>query len=529
MKLRWYPMEKKILIERTTDTSPLSYSNESKRNPNALGHLAGIGAEFNKPTRNGRRYPVELWRNVMNSDDFKEGMETHTIFAETDHPSEASGRIDTSIKEVAAVLTDMEIRENEGILWVEFDILDTPQGRILKNLVDYGCLLGTSSRGLGDEIERNGETIIDPDTYSYFGHDIVVMPAVKAARQYATESAERTSMVESFNKEIENATSASELNAIKKIAEATELPDLASITEAINIKLESFENNGDNISSKLEDDLGAISQENERLKSELEKLKSRLSANNIRLSETKSLLKKSRESAGSLRKNLQESMKQVADLQSEIFDSAEQMESLTKTYESNRKNYLRKINRINDKCHEVMEELHRASDRSSKIKNHYEEESARVASDHENEIASLEAKYTSEISRLTERNSQLESQIKDLTSGKKLVETRAKSESDAMKRKIESNAKYIKDLTDSYAKARCAQEGISVTALMDVLPEKYDKDMVDKKVFELSDRKRRMRNLPFSTEPVTARLEEDLVKMSDEDRQTWEILNKTFK
>ena len=63
-------------------------------------------------------------------------LETKTIFGETDHPSDESGRIDTSIKEVAIVLTDYQIDRDSGYVNVQFDILDTPQGNILKSLLD---------------------------------------------------------------------------------------------------------------------------------------------------------------------------------------------------------------------------------------------------------------------------------------------------------------------------------------------------------------------------------------------------------
>ena len=303
-----------ILNERLN--SILEYSNKpSSKNPNAIGHLAGIGAEFNAPTRNGRRYPIELWKNVMASDDFKEAMSTHCLFAENDHPAE---RVETSIKEASGVMTKMEIREDKGILWCEFDILDTPSGRVLKTLLDYGSQIGVSSRGLGDEIERDGEMIIDPDTYVYYGHDFVLTPAVKSARPKVVES-KRVSLIESFNKEIETANTIDEIKAIERVVKT--MPELDSLTESINNKLKSMTDE-DNILSKLESDLGKISEENVSLMEEIDALREKLSANNIRLHEIKGINRDYKDTNKALRKQLMSSMSYTRTLESSLYESA---------------------------------------------------------------------------------------------------------------------------------------------------------------------------------------------------------------
>ena len=121
-------MAKTLLIENLKTC--LEYSNKTK-NPHALGHLAGIGGDLRNPTRNGRLYEAKLWNNVMASEDFKEQMDAHMIFGENDHPSD---RVEPMIDNASVTLTNMEVRENEGILWVEFDILPTEKGEILNAL-----------------------------------------------------------------------------------------------------------------------------------------------------------------------------------------------------------------------------------------------------------------------------------------------------------------------------------------------------------------------------------------------------------
>ena len=222
--------KRKCLVERfNIDT--LNYIAESKveNGKHYLGTLVGPAAEFIKPTRNGRKYTLKLWKNVEASEDFKEGMETLTILGETDHPDD---RLETKIKEVAIVMRKFEIREQEGIVWCEFDILDIPNGRILKELLDYGCKIGVSSRGSGEEIVENNETIIDPDTYFFICFDAVITPAVAKARPEVLEGCEKVDtnksslLVESIQKEISDATTTQELESIKSIISATGLPEL---------------------------------------------------------------------------------------------------------------------------------------------------------------------------------------------------------------------------------------------------------------------------------------------------------------
>ena len=255
-------MGKTVLIERTAALKYIKESGQRADGKHYLGKLAGIGADFTRPTRNGRKYPLELWRNVEQSDDFKEGMSTLTIFGEADHPET---RIDTSIKEIAIVLTKFEIREMEGIVYTEFDILDTPNGRILKELLDYGSQIGVSSRGLGDEIERDGETIVDPETYVFYGFDAVV-----SARPAVVESTNK--LKDFMEQEIENATCVSELRSLQKIAESVRIPK--SVTEKIDEKIETL--GGDNISPLFESEIEKLVQENEELQRKLK------AADNIR-------------------------------------------------------------------------------------------------------------------------------------------------------------------------------------------------------------------------------------------------------
>ena len=63
-------------------------------------------------------------------------------------------REETDMSKVCACIPEA-LKIINGDLWACVDILDTPNGRILKTLCDYGFIPGISSRGSGDVMENN--------------------------------------------------------------------------------------------------------------------------------------------------------------------------------------------------------------------------------------------------------------------------------------------------------------------------------------------------------------------------------------
>lgn len=503
-----------VLTERT---APLQYVKESGTNAEGktyLGKLAGIGADFTKPTRNGRRYPLELWKNVLNSDDFKEGMATHTIFGENDHPEE---RIDTSIKEISIVLTECEIREAEGIVYVEFDILDTPQGRILKSLLDYGSQIGVSSRGLGDEKVVGGETIIDPDTYQFFAWDAVVMPAVITARPKVIESVSKSNLTEQFHKEISAATTKAELESIQRIAENTKLPELDSIKESINIKLEDLE--GKNISAKLEDELGNLAKENEDLKSEIESLKAKLSAKDIRLTEVKDLLKQVKETSRDLSKQLQDSKRSEAYYQDQIFDSAAHTNQICEDYDNHISNLRHKLS---ESKHNIAK-LEKTNAQLVESNNEIIAKSKRLKAKYENKLSEMQIENDKLVAQLNESTDK----INNISEDKKLVESNTKSNMRKMQEKLDMANKTCQQVIAKYLENKCSQYNITKEAVIAKLPQSYTTEDIDKVVSELAAKQDRINKLPIAVPKRASIKLSEVRKYSEEDAQTMRMIEAT--
>ena len=220
---------------------------ENSKDKPVIGKIAGYGANCNEKTRNDRKYILRLWRNVEADPLFQEGLENRTIIGELDHPEE---RIDYALKEGAVVLTDFKI-ENDGKVYTQFDILNTLPGRMVKTYFDAGCKLGVSSRGLGEEIIVDGETIIDPDTYQFYCFDVVAFPALKSARMELIESTstKHIQLVNSIKKEIKNSKTLNEVLYIEQTAKDTNLY-LDEIRESIEIKKEELDEEEKNKETK---------------------------------------------------------------------------------------------------------------------------------------------------------------------------------------------------------------------------------------------------------------------------------------
>ena len=225
-----------VLIE--TRLNALKLNEDAKPRKGCLGRLEGICADFKNPTRNGRLYPLQLWKNVFNDPIFKESLESKTLLGELDHPED---RLEVLAGEACIVMTDYRIDEDEGVVYAGFDILDTPRGKILKTLLDYGCVMGVSSRGQGDISNTSNGEVVDADTYDFACFDVVTTPAVEKARQNVVESVKKTKcFVESIKQQISEAETIGDLNAIKRVVNLTQSAESDSLLESIQNKCDSI-------------------------------------------------------------------------------------------------------------------------------------------------------------------------------------------------------------------------------------------------------------------------------------------------
>lgn len=244
-----------VLIETRMNSLKLTESKTTKKG--CIGRLEGVCADFKSPTRNGRLYPLDLWKKVFADPLFKESLENKTLYGELDHPED---RFEPLITEACVVMTDYKIDEDAGVIYGGFDILDTPKGRILKTVLDYGSVVGVSSRGQGDIIESADGEKVDEDSYEFACFDVVSTPAVEKARQKVTESIKRInkqSFTESVKNQISEADSVADLNIIRSVVRTSKLEDsdMDSLIESIEDKCKSLQTAGETISEKVESEI----------------------------------------------------------------------------------------------------------------------------------------------------------------------------------------------------------------------------------------------------------------------------------
>ena len=164
---------------------PLSQEEMTARH--ILGRLYGPIATCVESTRNGRLYNKPLWEKALEDDIFLEKVATKALFLELGHPAD---REETDMKQACACIPEVPKIVGDD-LYAYVDILDTPNGRLLKTLVDYGFVPGISSRGSGDVMDNNQ---VDPETFFLETWDIVQLPAVKKARLNVYESLDSNSV-----------------------------------------------------------------------------------------------------------------------------------------------------------------------------------------------------------------------------------------------------------------------------------------------------------------------------------------------
>lgn len=197
-------MNKNVLVEQINS----SFQILTDKPANVLKRIKGVVSD-NKSNRNGRVYPMSLWQNVVNSDYVKEMINNHSLFGEADHPET---RLEISLQNVSHAINDLWI-EGDKVLAV-IDILPTPMGKIISELLDYGTNIGISSRGAGTVLRDNS---VDPDDYQFVTFDFVARPSCEAARLNTilesasieaknTKDDEINSLLESYKSELNEST-----------------------------------------------------------------------------------------------------------------------------------------------------------------------------------------------------------------------------------------------------------------------------------------------------------------------------------
>ena len=160
----------KLITETIEDVQILTEENNGKKDYK----IKGVFMQADIKNRNGRIYPVEtLAREVKRYT--KEFIEKKRAFGELGHPDGPT----VNLERVSHMITSLK---PEGKNFIgEAKVMDTPYGKIVKNLIDEGAVLGVSSRGMGSIQQTGGRNLVGKDFYLATAADIVADPSAPDA------------------------------------------------------------------------------------------------------------------------------------------------------------------------------------------------------------------------------------------------------------------------------------------------------------------------------------------------------------
>ena len=136
--------------------------------------IKGTFLQADVKNRNGRIYPMAILEKEVNRYN-KEFIQKKRAFGELGHPDGPT----VNLERVSHMITDLY---PDGKNFVgEAKVMDTPYGKIVKNLIDEGAKLGVSSRGMGSLEPKSGAQVVKNDFYLATAADIVADPSAPGA------------------------------------------------------------------------------------------------------------------------------------------------------------------------------------------------------------------------------------------------------------------------------------------------------------------------------------------------------------
>lgn len=161
----------KLISEEIVDVKFITEDSEGGKKSH---FIEGVFLQSDIRNRNGRMYPFDTLNREVGK--YNENyIQRGRALGELGHPDGPTINLDRVSHKIVSL-------RSEGKNFIgKAKILETPMGRIAKNLLDEGVKLGVSSRGLGS-IERKGDiNIVKDDFMLSTAADIVADPSAPDA------------------------------------------------------------------------------------------------------------------------------------------------------------------------------------------------------------------------------------------------------------------------------------------------------------------------------------------------------------
>lgn len=136
-------------------------------------YLTGLMQQCEVQNGNGRIYPESVLVREIKT--YQKLVKERRALGELDHPEDSV----INLKNASHMVTNIWLDGPKVMGSVK--VLDTPSGNILRGLVNSGCQLGISSRGLGSVRENMDGSVMVEDDFQLICFDFVSEPSTPNA------------------------------------------------------------------------------------------------------------------------------------------------------------------------------------------------------------------------------------------------------------------------------------------------------------------------------------------------------------
>ena len=152
----------------------VQYITEAKDGGGKNYKIKGIFLQADIKNRNGRVYPMEILEKEVARYN-KKFINENRAYGELGHPEGPT----VNLERVSHMVTEL-YPDGKNFIG-EAKIMETPMGKIVKNIMNEGGKLGVSSRGMGSLNQKNGANYVRDDFYLATAADIVADPSAPNA------------------------------------------------------------------------------------------------------------------------------------------------------------------------------------------------------------------------------------------------------------------------------------------------------------------------------------------------------------
>ena len=152
----------------------VQYITEAKEDGGKNYKIRGVFLQADIKNRNGRVYPMEVLEKEVAKYN-RNFIREKRAYGELGHPEGPT----VNLERVSHLTTSL-VPDGKNFIG-EAKIMETPMGKIVKSLMDEGCKLGVSSRGMGSLQQKGGTNYVKDDFYLATAADIVADPSAPNA------------------------------------------------------------------------------------------------------------------------------------------------------------------------------------------------------------------------------------------------------------------------------------------------------------------------------------------------------------